>query len=158
VYSPADKALWSSGTGSPGSFLQVQADGNVVVYDSADKALWDRSMFISAVPASTVIASGDEVVSPSRNYELRMQADGNLVLYPAGSAKPVWATGTASPGAFAQMQGDGNFVVYSPADKALWSSGTGSPGSFLQVQADGNVVVYDSADKALWSRTGGLVR
>jgi phosphoribosyl-AMP cyclohydrolase len=87
-----------------------------------------------------------------------MQADGNQVLYRAGSTKAVWATGTASPGAFAQMQTDENFVVYSTAGKALWSSGTASPGAFLEVQADGNAVVYSSANKALWSRTGGLVR
>jgi hypothetical protein len=33
----------SSGTSRPGSFLQVQTDGNVVVYDSAKKALWSRT-------------------------------------------------------------------------------------------------------------------
>lgn len=65
---------------------------------------------------------------------------------------------TASPGATAVMQADGNLVIYSTAHKALWSTGTASAGAFLVVQADGNVVVYSSANKALWSRTGGLVR
>jgi hypothetical protein len=35
--------LTPGGTSRPGSFLQVQADGNVVVYDSASKALWSRT-------------------------------------------------------------------------------------------------------------------
>jgi phosphoribosyl-AMP cyclohydrolase len=43
IYSTAHKALWGTGTSSPGAFLEVQADGNVVVYSSANKALWSRT-------------------------------------------------------------------------------------------------------------------
>jgi hypothetical protein len=83
-----------------------------------------------------------------------MQGDGNLVLYftPFGTwASPIWASNTAgNPGAWATMQGDGNFVVYSASNKALWATGTNPNGSHLSVQTDGNLVVYDASGKALW--------
>jgi hypothetical protein len=42
-----------------------------------------------------------------------MQADGNLVMKEAGSARAVWATNTAShPGAWLAMQDDGHLVVF----------------------------------------------
>lgn len=33
-------ALWSSRTSSPGAYVLVQNDGNVVVYSTAAKPLW----------------------------------------------------------------------------------------------------------------------
>jgi hypothetical protein len=41
LYTAADKALWASGTsGRDGSYLAVQDDGNLVVYQ-VSTALWD---------------------------------------------------------------------------------------------------------------------
>jgi hypothetical protein len=56
-----------------------------------------------------------------------MQTDGNLVLYDT-SNQARWASGTSNhPGAYLNMQTDGNAVVY-PAgavnDNALWATDT----------------------------------
>jgi hypothetical protein len=84
-------------------------------------------------------------------FTLVMQGDSNLVLYWNGVGA-LFATGTNPTGAnFAIMQGDGNFVVYSPAG-AVWSSNTyGNPGAFLAIQTDGNLVVYSPGGVALWN-------
>ncbi len=108
---------------------------------------------------------------------LVMQSDGNLVLYANGV--PAWATGTnGNPGAWAALQDDRNFVVYSAANKPLWATntlcttsssvdfGTGAvrnrtlgAGQFmlsvdrrfkLVMQGDGNLVLY-SPSRATWS-------
>ena len=114
---------------------------------------------------------------------LQMQTDGNLVWYRGPYA--IMHSGTAgNPGAFARMQNDGNFVVYSPAGHALWhlenpctfiatsdfvdgapQSSYLRPGWFmqdenrryrLQMQTDGNLVLVGPRGRPLWnSRTHG---
>ncbi len=78
---------------------------------------------------------------------LRMQHDGNFVAYNGGTA--IWATSwmsqtSSTPGSYpaqscsshncvANMQWDGNLVVYGPNGQWLWQSGTGGMGgSVLQ--------------------------
>jgi hypothetical protein len=52
----------------------------------------------------------------------------------------------------AEMQSDGNFVVYKPGRVAIWSSKTnGKGGVRLEMQGDGNLVVYNAARKPLWA-------
>lgn len=85
---------------------------------------------------------------------LRMQTDGNLVVYDENNVAR-WATHKYA-GQRAEFQGfDGNFVVYNNTSSysgALWASNTCCrTGARLAVQADGNVVVYDSAWRALWA-------
>jgi hypothetical protein len=83
-----------------------------------------------------------------------MQSDGNLVVYLNESVRrALWATNTAgNPGAYAVMQGDGNFVVYSSSGAALWNSGTQNhPGAYVVLQDDANLVVVSSGGVPLWS-------
>jgi hypothetical protein len=85
-------------------------------------------------------------------FQFVLQGDGNLVLYMSGT--PLWASNTVGSGAaFAVMQDDGNFVVYTSAGTAVWSSVTAGAGcgTYLVVQNDGNTVIYNSAGTALWS-------
>lgn len=83
--------------------LAMQADGNLVVYES-QKALW----------SSATHGQGAHVAI--------MQGDGNLVLY-APEGRAVWATGThGNPGTLAVMQDDGNLVLYGPGNRPLWDS------------------------------------
>ena len=59
-----------------------------------------------------------------RAAEAIMQADGNFVVYDLaeGYPIPVWATHTAgNPGAYLNVQGDGNMVIYSASNEPLWS-------------------------------------
>ncbi len=95
--------------------------------------------------APTSLTSGQVAHSPSGQYQLAMQTDGNLVLY--GNGRALWSSGTfGHPGAFLAVQADGNLVVYSAGVQPLWStntSGTGS-GHSLVLQDDGNLVLYGS--------------
>jgi hypothetical protein len=92
-------------------------------------------------------------------YVLIMQGDGNLVLYEGVMTPPrraVWSTNTWNlpperrPNR-ADMQQDGNFVLYSTTG-AEWASGTHTfPGSRLILQDDRNLVIYDPNNIARWS-------
>ncbi len=66
VYGPGGKALWASGTGTPGSVIIMQYDGNLVIYAPDGTALWSSS------------------TAPSTDDDLAMQNDGNLVIYTQG--------------------------------------------------------------------------
>jgi hypothetical protein len=60
----------------------------------------------------------------------------------------------------ADMQSDGNFVVYPAGDNsstggAIWNSQTeGNPGDYVTLQTDGNLVIYPAGDN---STTGGAL-
>jgi uncharacterized protein YkwD len=107
--------------------LMMQTDGNVVLYDRNSQPLWATNT--------------GGLITPR---EFIMQTDGNLVLYDKEGC-PKWASQTyGNPGAFFNIQDDGNLVVYrygaqaETAENALWAAGsndwagqppTGSPGS-----------------------------
>jgi hypothetical protein len=93
--------------------LILQADGNVVLYGRDSRALWSTNTWGLKNPREFV-----------------MQADGNLVLYDTSNVAR-WSSGTwNNPGAFLNVQDDGNLVIYragsqtETADNALWFSGT----------------------------------
>jgi hypothetical protein len=160
VYSASGTALWSSVTGgNAGAHLAVQDDGNLVMYSKAGKALWWRNIYIATLPEGYKLDGGQAVVSANREYFLTEQTDGNLVLYKGsvtgGPHKVVWAMPAKTlpgGGAYALMQTDGNFVVYSKSQHPVWSTATApGAGAFLAVQNDGNLVLYSAADKPLWS-------
>ncbi len=92
---------------SPNQYFRfvMQGDGNVVLYDKANHAMW---------ASNTANKGGNRLI---------MQGDGNLVLYTAAN-KPIWASNTANhAGAAVRMQDDGNVVVFR-GSTPLWASQT----------------------------------
>jgi hypothetical protein len=110
-------------------------------------------------------ATGDPLVEPGTVYctgnpstfELVSQADGNLVIYNAISTRALWASNTdVGARTTAEIQEDGNFVIYSSSGAALWSTHTqGHRDAYLCFQDDGNLVVYFGASgctgQVLWA-------
>jgi hypothetical protein len=90
--------------------LTLQSDGNVVLYDSASKALWATN------------------TEGKKGVRLVLQTDGNLVLYTsAGSA--VWSSKTEGSGATRLLvKDDGNMVLQTSASATVWTTNTGSGG------------------------------
>ncbi|MER8045960.1 hypothetical protein [Streptomyces sp. NPDC094032] len=86
------EAVWASGTnGRSAGAAVMQADGNFVVYDADDQAVW---------------ASGTGPEHDGEYVWLRVQRDGNMVLYKGHAAGEdesqwvaVWSTGTKMPDA-----------------------------------------------------------
>jgi hypothetical protein len=98
---------------------------------------------------------GESVTSCNGQYILKLQSDGNLVLYHGSRAR--WATGVGwGGGAYIQMQPDGNLVEYTSDHRPIWASGSSSPGAQLLVQDDGNMVIYSAKFAPVWSARGWL--
>ena len=151
------------------NYATMQTDGNFVLYNPTNTALW---------------SSG---TSGSNAGSVMMQDDGNLVLYIFK-----WSAGTyaaPSPGPFAPqscsigtylavgqsihanqcivsphgqymlyMDPNGNFYIYDIAHgTGTWGANTyGHPGAYALMQGDGNLVVYDANNNFLWmSGTNG---
>jgi hypothetical protein len=88
--------------------LDMQGDGNLVLYNNSGTALW---------ASNTSGSAADEAI---------MQGDGNFVLY-TSSGTAVWSSDTqGNDGADLVVQNDGNVVIYSSSGAALWDTGTNS--------------------------------
>jgi hypothetical protein len=107
---------------------------------------------------------GQQLVADQCYFNLVMQYDGNLVSYGDNGAWVNWYSGTYaggpfSPGGYATLQPDGNFVIYNWNDQAVWANNVVGnwSGSRLVMQIDGNIVEYSSPlSFVLWN--SGTVR
>ncbi len=152
--SPVSQSIAS---GDAGSHLDLQNDGNLVLYSST---------------GAVVLNFGTAGSTAAR---LVIQDDSNLVLYgaannviidfgfaidPLRTAGQVLLPGDVVidvvSGARLLMQTDGNLVVYTAVGVAAFNTGTaGNPGAAAIMQADGNFVVYsDGASPAALFSTG----
>jgi RHS repeat-associated protein len=159
VYNPAGSALWSTGTsGTNASSIFMQDDGNLVLYMFRWSAGTYATPTAGSYPVSTcsigtylvagqTLPSGKCITSPHGQYFLLMNTDGNLFIYDWAHATGTWGPGTQGhPGAYAVMQGDGNFCVYAANGAFLWCSGTsGTYAERLNLEDDGRIIIYKSA-------------
>jgi|NOAtaT_6_FD_contig_111_537912_length_1593_multi_5_in_0_out_0_2 hypothetical protein len=95
-------------------YARVQTDGNFVLYTS------------NSFESKHAIWSSNTYGKGTAPYQLRMQDDGNLVLYDAYQ-KPIWASDTWNKGSKPHhlvQQDDGNLVLYDANRTPTWSSNT----------------------------------
>lgn len=159
LYNPASSALWSTGTyGTNASTISMQDDGNLVLYifkwqagvyvaPTGGTIPYDSCRIGGSLFAGQILASGACVESPSGRYMLLMQSDGNLFIYDRSAGQVTWAANTyGHSGAYAVMQEDGNFCVYTTNNTFLWCSGTnGTNAERLDMGDDGRIIIYKSA-------------
>jgi Papain-like cysteine protease AvrRpt2 len=151
--------VWASQTsGTPGAKLILQDDGNAAIVGkrgvtpwTTRTPLWPPAGRTDALWPLDALGPKDRLHSPSGQFQLVLQTDGNLVLYDGQTA--IWATGTSGQTASqAAMQADGNLVLTGPGGAVVWEARTaGHPGARLVVQDDGNAVVYALDKRPLWS-------
>lgn len=96
------------------------------------------------------LKAGDRLVSLDRHTELRMRADGNLVL--VNQSGIVWSTHTGNvPGAYALMAGDGRLKVIGPHGAVHFSTHNATRGAtpHLRVRDNGQLAIYRDT-KIVW--------
>eukprot|EP01083_Nonionella_stella_P036360 99214_1 len=171
------QSVWSSGTydkiakrdDGPVPMLSLQNDGNLVLYEW--ESVWSSNTMRarehfnarevgapSTMELGCALGPDQEMMSPNGFYRLKMQGDGNLVLYD-GSNSSIWASGTyGQQNCHFRMQSDGNMVVYANHIYPVWSSNTcgafegmnrTTPRARLVIQNDGNLVLYKA--KSVWA-------
>ncbi|OQV23986.1 putative Zinc metalloproteinase nas-14 [Hypsibius exemplaris] len=112
-------------------------------------------------PGQSLVA-GQSLWSLHKTTELRMQSDGNLVLYRRCDGLPIWSSTThrlykaAIPTSVTMMH-NGNLAMYSAGVHLSWSSGTNRrrlAGAALRVLDEGSMCLYKDG-KCLW-KSGGV--
>lgn len=132
--------------------LMVSAMSSVYAFDLEDNMLEPGEFLTNQiVPFSR--GTAEQCLSSNNNeYELCMQADGNVTLRDS-SGELMWHTNTGNQGGHTfAMQGDGNLVLYNFASQPIWASGSsGKHGAYLVLQDDGNLVVYYQPVNVAWA-------
>ena len=144
----------------------IQGDGNFVIYDSADHAVWSTSKGaflgrpILRVQDDGNVVEYDVVVKFSSNYS-DPTAGGSKAgnyFFLTGKNINVGQTYSSGNGKFAlKMLASGNLVATRVSDGLItFQTNTVGVGNYAIMQTDGNFVVYSAARKALWSsKTSG---
>jgi hypothetical protein len=158
--------VWASGTdGNPGDKLYVLDDGNVAIFNSTGtQNLWNLDRYQIYLPSNLykgyTLQPGQELtvdqylLSPSGQYALIMQSDGNVVLYDLWSRgiNPLWTSKTYNLGAaYAIMKSDGNFVAYAGGTAEFATNTSGNHGAVITLLNDGNLVVTSEGGETLWT-------
>lgn len=104
----------------------------------------------------------DDAAVASKTRLLKMQKDGNLVMYDYDGERgrlgdAVFASDTSGTvNTRLLYQTDGNLVIYNLREQPIWASGTyNRPNSRLKIDADGELVMFsDSSESAypIWGR------
>ena len=98
----------------------------------------------SRLPAGGRLHAGDRLVSPDQHTELKMRADGNLVL--RNQSGVVWSTGTAqvAAGGYALMARDGRLKVFDAHGHQRFTTHNATTGlrPHLKVRDTGQLAIY----------------
>ena len=98
--------------------------------------------------------------SPNRAFYVVLQSsDGNVVLRNASNNAAIWSAGTnGNKGAFAQIQDDGNFVVYASNKTPKWASNTDGRGKgcTVNISNSGELYVANAKGQKYWSSRSEL--
>ncbi|MFD3545437.1 hypothetical protein ACFWUW_07410 [Streptomyces sp. NPDC058655] len=143
-------AVWSSGTwGNPNGRLDFQDDANLVVYRQNGSAVWSTRTW---EVTDTTLNGGENFASgtwmAATNSILAMDSRGYFAVFDRHEPRIRSAAGTYSPGAYARMQKDGNFVIYGKNGAegkggAIWHTESyGWPGAYLTYAQDSTLVLY----------------
>ena len=106
---------------------------------------------MNVLSSGSTLRPGDALTSQNGRYRLELQSDGNLVL--TGPRGLAWDSDTRGKDvATAEMQADGNFVLYAADRGVVWTADTTGPGAHLVLQDDRNIVIV-AADgtTVLWT-------
>jgi len=112
-----------------------------------------------------ILFQEESLVSPNLQYYVKMQQDGNIVVYSTAltnasnpsTDRPLWNSNTIGKGRspyFLKMKNDGNLVMYDSKNTPYWASNTRNKGVapfLLSMQNDGNLVLLDSNNAILWT-------
>lgn len=141
-------------------YLVFQNDGNLVMYNKGNTAVWDSK-------------------TENKGNRAEFQKDGNFVIY-NNSGLAIFTTNTYKKGNSLAVQNDGNLVIYDGRNNAVWASKdtkanqsgnyntgvvykdktiekstkiySGNGEYFLTFQNDGNLVLYyKNSSSPIWA-------
>jgi hypothetical protein len=188
-----ENALWSSGTaGNDGAYLELTNHGFIIIKNKNNSVIWhlniseissghfktlgfyqllkggDEYLCYDRAKIYSNIAYSNEFIWTRDQFNLKIQNDGNLVMYKnnqlSGGDNAVWSTRTfGNNNAVLIMQNDGNLVLYPRNDTSSGAlahsrtSGNFGAGGYIEVndQYRGHLIIWNSSNN---KRIGTMVR
>lgn len=100
------------------------------------------SLVVPRGASNYCLSTGTYFYSASSCFALRIQTDGNVVIYSRAN-EVLWSSNTARKATTRFcMQSDGNLVLYNNLTP-VWFSGTqNNPGAYAKLQYDGSLAIY----------------
>ncbi len=156
LFTSTGTTAWASNTAAfPGASLTLPTDGDLKITRSGSGyTLWSTTSgyIANRLYAGQHLSANDTLYTADHTYRIVMQADCNLVIYQTGT--PIWYTGTQGQGTgcHADMQADGNFVLYNSAGTALWHTHTnGQSIAYLTLQPTGKAALINTNGTTTWT-------
>ncbi len=153
--------LWQSKTaGQPGARFTLQTDGNLVIYNRENIAIWSSDTWGDAFAGSTMRLGDDgnlSLVHPQRQIIWETRTVNGFMLkdkiQPGDTLLPNQSLYSNNRQFRLTYQADGNLVQYRNRDnQALWASGThGQPAGRFEMKADGVLAIYGPNNAIQWA-------
>ncbi|OWA54556.1 hypothetical protein BV898_18956 [Hypsibius exemplaris] len=135
--------------------------GTILADSNPKPTCFNLSRSLEALESGDSLCVGESLWSPRRNVQLRMEQDGNLLVYRQCDGKPIWQSRTNYNRNAPQsvvMQEDGNLVLYDLVGDPEWASGTTGNRFFsarLRLEDTGSLCIENTTGTCLW-RSGGF--
>lgn len=145
VYNKSNFAVWSTQTGGQASYAWFQPDGNLVLYRYSDGA----AVWNSGTGLQAIS------ISPAANFPT---GDGTLLPGSTLSSRLYGGQDLYSSNGWYKlsMSTSGNLSIVNKGGKIVWQTSTvGSGATYAQFQADGNLVLYDNSGGVKWQSNRG---
>lgn len=143
---PNGHAVSDSAAGA-GATLTLQNNGNLVLRDGDSTVEWHlgTARDSSRLQVGDKLESGESLLSPNGDVELRMQANGKLVAYSKTDGVLGVLSDTEVAGAFALMQSNGNLSVRTASGQVVWHADqAGSNAVAVSARNDGSIALIDA--------------
>jgi len=154
--------IWATFTGGyPGAVLALEDNGILNIKFPDGEIIWSTEEVERANPHTKKLFPKNYIESPSGEYRLKYQTNGNLVLVKLIETGEygMWSTETyGTEPSLVNMQNDGNLVVYTGSPwtgwNVEWSSKSGSSantGSSLVLEDSGRLSIQRPDGIVIWS-------
>jgi hypothetical protein len=142
-------AIWSMGAASAQAKLVLPNTGLLGIYNTRNKAVWNRHMVIGTLMPNALLrapdGTGREVTlySVNRVYTLQLLTNGNLVFLKNGKTV-LWSTGkTQYPGSRAYIDSSGRFGTLNRDGDETWGYDARRDGTVVQIRDDGHFLMVN---------------
>jgi hypothetical protein len=141
--------IWAMGAASPQAKLVLPNTGLLGIYNTRNKAVWNRHMVIGTLMANAVLRAPDSIgrdvtmYSTNHVYTLQLLTTGNLVFLKNGKTL-LWSTGkTGWPESRAYIDSSGRFGTLNRDGDETWGYDARRAGTVVQIRNDGHFLLIN---------------
>jgi hypothetical protein len=158
--------LWNSGTYNRGVVKAcMQTDGNFVLYDQNNKAVWHTNTYGHKVDRLSVLSVNGFQLGNSKYIGVGYPWVSTWKSEKRSEIKDIENNALSKGQSLHSkngkyrltLQDDGNLVLYTDQNKAIWNSGTYGKNSKYLATDNSKLTLYDMANNKIWQSSAGYL-